>query len=751
VSKPGKTKKMKQVININFQGRVVPIEQTAYDTLKNYIESLNRFFATEEGKEEIINDIETRIGELFQQRIKDGATCITDEDVAAVIKSMGRPEDFDAAEGNNVGGTTASENTYNAGASALFNNGKRLYRDENDKILGGVCSGLSNYFNVDVTVVRIVFAISFFTFGFGFIPYLILWVVVPSTATTQIGSVRKRLFRDADNKYVAGVCSGIANYFGIKTWIPRVLFLLPLLSFISKWNWGIWDFPDLIRVGFSPGAIIIYIILWLVIPEANSTSEKLEMKGEKVDMNSIKASVMNEMKGVHERATKLGTEARNMAEQKSKMLSEDVRQASRKNGNVLGNIISLFFKIIGYFIAAVFIIAMLAGLFTLAIASIGIFPLKDYVLTGGWQNAFAWGTLIFFIAVPLIGAITWVIRKIAKIKRGSGAMKGSFAGLWTLGWVCMICLIAMVSKDFKRLNRYAPEQVYLSNPGVGKLEITSQFEGDEYYRDNIFRFEPFSSSDDDSAILDNVTLNIFKSETDSFKVNMMRIANGNTRDFADTAAALIDFNIVQQDSLLRLDKGIVINKTDKFRNQQVVVNIYVPVGKQIRIDKSVRRSGNVRFTGINVNSRDWDFESEKAFHGWKTDEDYIMKADGLYTLDGTPVNKRSRRENVEIDSDGIDIEDGDDRVRINENGIIIEDGSNKEDTYRYNDTSKLKSAIDSLQQKLQNQQQRIKDSLRKNLENTRKELEKLDAKTNKTTAAYSIVLQAYNPLLFINR
>ena len=83
-----KLKPWKQVININFQGRVVPIEVTAYDLLKNYTDSLNRLFANEEGKEEIINDIESRIGELFQERITKGATCITDDDVKAIIKSM---------------------------------------------------------------------------------------------------------------------------------------------------------------------------------------------------------------------------------------------------------------------------------------------------------------------------------------------------------------------------------------------------------------------------------------------------------------------------------------------------------------------------------------------------------------------------------------------------------------------------------------------------------------------------------------
>src|SRR5690349_9946001 len=89
---------MKKVININFQGRVIPIEETAYEILKRYIESLRQFFANEDGKDEIINDIESRIGELFGDQLKKGAACITDEDVERIISSMGRPEDFEAED-----------------------------------------------------------------------------------------------------------------------------------------------------------------------------------------------------------------------------------------------------------------------------------------------------------------------------------------------------------------------------------------------------------------------------------------------------------------------------------------------------------------------------------------------------------------------------------------------------------------------------------------------------------------------------
>src|SRR6478752_6801226 len=160
---------MKKVININFQGRVIPIEETAYDILKQYVESLRRFFANEEGRDEIINDIEGRIAELFSESLKKGNTCITEDDVNNIIVSMGRPEDFDDDETkvkSQLGGET---NTHSAGpkvSSSKQESGEstssgrgRLYRDEDDKILGGVCAGLANYLRIDPAIVRILFAV----------------------------------------------------------------------------------------------------------------------------------------------------------------------------------------------------------------------------------------------------------------------------------------------------------------------------------------------------------------------------------------------------------------------------------------------------------------------------------------------------------------------------------------------------------------------------------------------------------------
>ena len=89
---------MKKIININFHSRVIPIEETAYEILQQYVESLRRYFANEEGREEIISDIENRFSELFADTLKKGADCITDDDVNAIIASMGRPEEFEEEE-----------------------------------------------------------------------------------------------------------------------------------------------------------------------------------------------------------------------------------------------------------------------------------------------------------------------------------------------------------------------------------------------------------------------------------------------------------------------------------------------------------------------------------------------------------------------------------------------------------------------------------------------------------------------------
>ncbi len=694
---------MKQVININFQGRVVPIEVTAFELLKNYTESLNRHFANEEGKEEIINDIESRIGELFQERLTKGATCITDDDVKAVIKSMGNPEDFEAMDDTQPSAASSGQQQTTGSAGATHTTGhKRLFRNENDKVLGGVCSGLANYFNIDVVIARIIFVVLLFS-GIGFLTYIIMWIAVPSSATEQIGGTRKKLFRDPDEKMIAGVCSGIGNYFGINPWIPRVLFLLPFLSFLSRWgHWGgLWDFGDVIRFTFSPTSLIIYVILWIVIPEALTTSEKLEMKGEKVDMNSIKNSVMEEMKGVGKKASNFGKEAAGTINEKAKTMAGDVQNFSRRSRGGLGNVIAMIAKIFAYFIIGCVVFAFVMGLIALGIFSVGIFPLKDYILRGSWQNFYAWGTLLLFIAVPIIAIITWLIRRIARMRSNSKILRLTFGSLWTIGWFCIIMLAVTVSRDFRSASKVDEQTVGLSNPQVNKLVVTSSLPFSKKHYGNWIKFEPFENLvDEDTAYVRNIYVEIAKSPNDSFQVTIKKSSRGNSRNDANNLASLIKFNVEQKDSILLLDKGISINKTDKFRNQMVIVTVYVPVGKQIRVNRGIGWQVHI---GPGAWERDWNddyYDSEEDIR-WQSDVDYIMKADGLYTLDGRKANgwddkyknKRNRNNNS-----------GDD-YRYNEYDKKADSLRNVQESkkqMKIDSIEKVKEKLDSIKDKIEN-------------------------------------------------
>ena len=687
---------MKKVININFQGRVVPIEETSYDLLKQYTDSLRVYFVNEEGRDEIINDIESRIGELFQERIKNGATCITDDDINGIINNIGRPQDLADADSANAGTYTNKEQEPNEHfQQTAFTQGKRLYRDSNHKVLGGVCSGIAAYFNIEPIIVRLVFIFS----GIGFLAYLLMWVLVPSSDAVQNG-VRKRMYRNPDNKIIAGVCSGIASYFNINVWIPRALFLIPFISIFFRWfHFGPLFFPNFLSFSFSPGTLLIYVILWLVIPEATTTSEKLEMKGERVDLNSIKNSVKEEMKGVKERIQVAGKEG----VQFSKKMGEEFTHVAKRTRTSLGDIIIVLLKIFLYFWLGVFALTA----FGVAIAATGLFPFKDYLLKDGWQNTLAWGTLIFFIYVPVIGIITWIIRRIAKIKSNSRMMRWGVIILWTVGWVCFISLIASVGKDFRSLNNVNEEKIVLVNPATNMLEVAYNNTG----RYNRFRMEPFGVLTDDTTFVDNISLRVIKSPNDSFQVTVTKFVNGRTRQYADTLAALMNYNVEQKDSTLMIPRGIAITQQDKFRNQHIVLTIAVPVGKRIKISKRMGWGNWERFEFPWTDNReDYDWETESYSWYAHQGEELVMQENGLYTLDGRPANERPAHRKIIYKGIG-----------PNKTKVTIEDGEEPGDpAYRYDKT------IDSLKIIKEREIRKVKDSLQKKKDELEKKIEKMD-------------------------
>jgi heme/copper-type cytochrome/quinol oxidase subunit 2 len=282
----------------------------------------------------------------------------------------------------------------------------------------------------------------------------------------------------------------------------------------------------------------------------------------------------------------------------------------------------------------------------------GFLPAYSYVLDDGIQKLLAWGTLIFFIWVPVIAIVTWIIRRITGKRGSSGIIRLTFLSLWILGLICFVNLLVSVVSDFRYRNSPNEETVALPNPGVSKLEIkTSSMR--KYYNNDWLEFEPFNSYQDDTVYLRNVRLRITKSPTDSFQVILVKMANGDSKAQAGRLASRINFNILQKDSVLSLDKGIAITRQDKFRNQQVIVTVAVPVGKRIYINDNVSWDNDVRLPfGRDNNSWDWENSMESESLKWRHNIEYIMTENGLER-----VNKQHNEDEDEEDNSNEAIED----------------------------------------------------------------------------------------------
>lgn len=171
---------MKKTLTVNLGGTVFHIDDDAYRLLDNYLNNLKLHFRKEAGADEIVDDIEHRISELFSEKNQTGVQVITIIHVEEVIARMGNPEEMETDEDNNANDKTHG----NQNTSYTFSVGRRLFRNSDDKMLGGVVSGLAAYLGWDVTLLRLLLVL-ILIFGYGtLIPvYIICWVVVPEART----------------------------------------------------------------------------------------------------------------------------------------------------------------------------------------------------------------------------------------------------------------------------------------------------------------------------------------------------------------------------------------------------------------------------------------------------------------------------------------------------------------------------------------------------------------------------------------
>ncbi len=167
---------MKKTISVNIKGLNFLIEEEAYELLQNYLDRLAKALHNEKGGKEIEEDIEMRIAELCSAQLSDKKQVIEKADIESILETLGDPSQYVEDDAEYVAGDSTQKET--------ASNEKRIYRDTDHAVIAGVCSGIANYSNIDVVIIRIIFAAILFFGGFGIPLYIVLWIIIPKASTT---------------------------------------------------------------------------------------------------------------------------------------------------------------------------------------------------------------------------------------------------------------------------------------------------------------------------------------------------------------------------------------------------------------------------------------------------------------------------------------------------------------------------------------------------------------------------------------
>ena len=625
---------MKKIIQVNLSGRAISIEDAAYEQLQQYLQSLRVHFSTEKSKEEILNDIEGRIAELFQEKLQRGLNAITETELEEVIASIGRPEDF----------TDLAEPSASAGPTQTLRQQKRLYRDTDDKVLGGVCSGIASYFGIDPTIVRLLFAIvTFGGFGTGFLIYIALWILLPKQSLR--GQSARRLYRNPDDQMLGGVASGLAAYFHVPVRNVRLIFAAPILINILLSVLDLYEGSIFVSIGFGSltGTFVLaYIILWVILPEATTQYQKMEMRGEKVDLDRIKQTVKESAVRLEEKIKDWGNEVEQRAQQLSEKFSErsngfsEVRSTGRSVLHGIGSVIRFFIYLFLGTIAFAFLVAGAAVLF----AGLVTWPAQQFFWTSSAQQWGFWIMIFFFLVIPCVFLIIFIIRRLFRVRRPAPALSWIFGILWTIGWIALFWTATSLLRDFGHKEKTSTE-IELPN-ATGQTMVLDQTAPPFRYTGTWQWINGDPDGFDitrDTLKLPAVGLRMELSPDSGYHARILKYAWGRSAQQAADRIDKIQYSIAVSDSLIDLQPGFGVGMEDKYRGQHVIVLLQVPKGKAVRFTKSVLKNHrwlvmrDVAESG-RPNTEDGVYDSD--LHRFLPDTDYFMGEDGeLYRADGT--------------------------------------------------------------------------------------------------------------------
>ena len=599
---------MKKNISINISGIIFHIEEDGYDKLKEYLETIHRYFSSYDDSTEIIADIENRIAEIFLSKLKDGVQVITIEDVEALMATMGGIKDFKEVEVDEEPEPEAEE-AY-AGGSKTYTTAepKRLYRDERRKILGGVLSGIAHYFSIDSLWTRLIFIVLFF--GVWFLPstpvflaiaYIILWIIIPGTYELEDEKKVKKMFRNPDDKVLGGVASGVSAYFGIDVIIIRLLFV--------------------VLVFFGGTGLILYIILWIILPEARTITDKMEMQGEPVTLKNIETNIKKNLR-VDE-----GEESVWM-----KILLFPFR--------LIAAVINFLSKVLGP--VAVFLIEAIRVIFGVLLVVIAISLTLALLITTGVALGFFTGN--YFIdmvdfplelirqdipVLPLIaGFFFWLIPAIFLVILGTSVITKKLMLNAKIGWSMFAIWIISVGI-----------LIFTIPPYVGR-----------YSRDGVYSEVERYNLQGKTAVLtlkqtgledyEATNLKLRGHEDSVYRLEKRFEARGKSRMDAIENAKMVSYHVVLDDSVFIFDSNIQFSDDAKFRGQTLDMILYIPNNQPFYMDEDLHYilQNTIYYYGFRV--------SQMEGNTW------MFTEDGLQCLTCSSDNTNSSRERPVSEGNG---------------------------------------------------------------------------------------------------
>ena len=610
---------MNKTVNINLAGIFFHIDEDAYAKLQHYLEAIKSSLTNTQGKEEIIADIEARIAELFNEKIKDKKQVIGNTEVEAVIATMGQPEDYMLDD--------------------------EIFEDE------------------------------------------------PSYAktTSTANTTGKQLFRDTENSYIGGVSSGLGHYLGIQAIWVRLLWII-------------------LTIASSGAFILIYIALWIFVPEAKTTADKLSMRGEEVNISNIERKIKE---GFDDVAGKV----RNADYDKyGRQVKSGASSAATGISSAILAILNIFVKFIGLLIlliAGSTLIALFIGLFTVGTFGLVEAPWTDYIEMAAIGAPIWVMSLLTFFAVGIpffflfILGLKIMVRKLKSI--------GTLAKMVLLGlWLLSVFGLAFLGVKQATLRAFDGEIVITE-----KLPITLQdtmylaMRSNPEYSSNTWKKGLEIKYDDkDNKIMYITDINVVvKSTKDSIgRIEIIKTAEGSDYKDAKNRAKNINYSTNLDGNKLYLNSYLTTPLNEYYRDQEVKVTVYVPEGSVLYVDDNV--SDYYRYSNYAGGILKYDQEEHfvkvienaticetcpiksinSSDDSWGTDDNWD-ESDSFddddeinvrINSDGVQINKKKDNweesssfdddDNVKvrINSDGVQINKNNDKsIKIDENGIEI--------------------------------------------------------------------------------